>query len=92
MVSPFFLQLIRDVTQRKALEKRNERSYIYRIAISALLETGLEPMSMEKQLEVALSIILTIPKLSIQSHGGIFLWDEKKQKLTLKLTKNFLNK
>lgn len=80
----FFSAIIRDVSARKALENRNERSYIYRIAISALLETGLEPMSMEKQLDVALDIILTIPKLSLQSRGGIFVWDSQQHKLCLK--------
>ncbi|MEO5378350.1 MAG: PAS domain S-box protein [Magnetococcus sp. DMHC-6] len=78
-----FSVIARDISARRQLEKKNDRTYIFRIAISALLETGLEPLTLDRQLEVALQILLTVPQLSVQAKGAIFLWEETKQSLTL---------
>lgn len=75
--------LFRDISQQKLLEAREVRSQISRIAISALLETSLEPLSLSKQLHVALQIILSVSWLSIEYKGSIFLVDEKENSLVM---------
>ncbi|MBF0423749.1 MAG: GAF domain-containing protein, partial [Magnetococcales bacterium] len=58
-----------------AMEKQNLKALASRIAISALLETSLEPFSMDEQLQVALRIILNMPGLRVMNKGAIFLTD-----------------
>lgn len=69
-----------------AMEKQNLRALTSRIAISALLETTLEPFSMEEQLKVALQIILNMSGLRVQKKGAIFLTDEETGVLRLVVT------
>ncbi|MBF0131374.1 MAG: diguanylate cyclase [Magnetococcales bacterium] len=69
------LATVANVTHIYDMEKREERVMQSQIALSALLETGLEPLDLEKQLNVALHIILTVPWLSIKYQGSIFLVD-----------------
>ncbi|MBF0310400.1 MAG: diguanylate cyclase [Magnetococcales bacterium] len=59
------------------LEEGQIRSLASRLAMSALLETSLEPLSLARQMEVALHIILTIPWLHLQNKGAFFLVGEK---------------
>ncbi|MBF0349168.1 MAG: diguanylate cyclase, partial [Magnetococcales bacterium] len=77
------LATVADVTHIYDMEKREERVIQSQIALSALLETGLEPLSLEKQLNFALHIILTVPWLSVKYQGSIFLLDEKTGDLVL---------
>ncbi|MEO5353009.1 MAG: diguanylate cyclase [Magnetococcus sp. XQGC-1] len=69
----FYTAIIRDTTELKILEARDLRAYVNRIAISALLEIGNEALSLDRKLEVALEIILTVPWLAMQYKGSIFL-------------------
>ena len=71
----FKRQLEAETIHRMRAEKESEKALFSRITISALLETGLEPLSLERQLEVALEIILTIPWLATEHQGAIFLLD-----------------
>ena len=75
--------LFRDITKRDALEQREERALQSRIAISALLETGMESISLEAQLNVAIDILLAVPWLLIQHRGSIFLVEEEGKQLIL---------
>ncbi|GAB0056993.1 hypothetical protein SIID45300_01311 [Candidatus Magnetaquicoccaceae bacterium FCR-1] len=59
------------------LDETNLRSQARRLALSALLESSLEPLSLQKQLEVALHIVLTVPFLRLEHRGAIFLADEQ---------------
>ncbi|MBF0424445.1 MAG: diguanylate cyclase [Magnetococcales bacterium] len=77
-----------DVTERKAEEAREMRSQISRIAISALLETGLENLTLERQLEVALDIILSVSWLSIIAKGSIALLDPDAGELVMTAQRN----
>ncbi|MBF0620861.1 MAG: response regulator [Magnetococcales bacterium] len=51
--------------------------------ISALLQTALEPLTLQEQLSVILDHILSIGWLRIQAKGAIFLMDEQKTRLLL---------
>ena len=81
--------VFRDITQQKILEKKDLDSTASRIAISALLETSIEPMTMNQQLAVALDIILSVPWLSIEFKGSIFTIDKKNTELVLRAQKGF---
>ena len=74
--------------QRKKSVKMDARYELQaiqsRIAINALLETALSKLSLERQLEVALEIILTVPWLSLENKGAIFLFDKNEQKLKMR--------
>jgi diguanylate cyclase (GGDEF)-like protein/PAS domain S-box-containing protein len=77
-----------DVTARKKEEDREIREISSRIAISALLETGLENLSLRRQLEIALDIILAIPWLGLINQGAIFITDKQSGDLEMSCNKN----
>jgi diguanylate cyclase (GGDEF)-like protein len=81
--SPTAFAFLSDISKNKLLEDKAHRAYTFRIAISALLETGLETLSLVRQLHVAMEIVLTIPNLSIGPRGAFFIWNEKVKALTL---------
>ena len=63
--------------------RSSEHAMQSRIAISAMLETGAAPLSMTDQLHVALEIILTVPWLSLEYKGAIFLISEDGERLVM---------
>ncbi|MBF0424444.1 MAG: diguanylate cyclase [Magnetococcales bacterium] len=69
----YFTAVVRDISEHKLLEARDLRAYVNRVAISALLEIGIESLPLHRKLEVALEIILTVPWLAVQYKGSIFL-------------------
>jgi diguanylate cyclase (GGDEF)-like protein len=73
----------REQSKRQKQEEKNQRSLLSKIAISALLETSLEPISLTRQLEVALDLILSLPWLPIEKRGSIFLADEGRRVLNM---------
>ncbi|MBF0380636.1 MAG: diguanylate cyclase [Magnetococcales bacterium] len=79
----YYAAVMRNITKRKESEKDNERVQQSRIAISSLLKISLEPITLEEQLEKALNIILSVPWLTLQSKGSIFLMDDEKNELVL---------
>ncbi|MBF0191792.1 MAG: diguanylate cyclase [Magnetococcales bacterium] len=75
--------------RRLAVEQSREIKAIQsRLAISALLETSLEPLPLKKQLTVALDIILTIPWLAVEYKGSIHLFNPATHKLELAAQRN----
>ncbi|MBF0160188.1 MAG: diguanylate cyclase [Magnetococcales bacterium] len=73
----YYTAAIRDQRDRDDQPSSNMRAYVNRIAISALLEVGLEALPLSNKLEVALNIILTVPWLAVQRKGSIFLMTEE---------------
>ncbi|MBF0123829.1 MAG: diguanylate cyclase [Magnetococcales bacterium] len=69
----YYTAAIRSKTDASNHESHNMRAYVNRIAISALLEVGLESLPLSSKLEVALNIVLTVPWLAVQHKGSIFL-------------------
>ncbi|MBF0154567.1 MAG: diguanylate cyclase [Magnetococcales bacterium] len=67
--------VFRDISRRREEERRELRSQASRLAITALLETGLEPLTLSRQLEVALDIVLSVSWLAVEYKGSIFLVD-----------------
>lgn len=79
----YYVAIIRDISERKESEASNERLQQSRVAISSLLKIALEPITLEEQLEKSLDVILSVPWLSVQSKGSIFLMDEETGELVL---------
>lgn len=75
--------VFRDITARWEEEAQRTRSLTSQVAIRALLETGLEPLSMERQLGVALDILLSVAWLGFLHQGSIFLMDDENEELVM---------
>ncbi|MBF0427410.1 MAG: diguanylate cyclase [Magnetococcales bacterium] len=70
------------------VEQEYARALTAKIASSALLETLLEPMTLTKQIDVMLEIILAIPWLAHHYKGAVFLVNDTGDKLILTGRKN----
>ncbi|MEO5329214.1 MAG: sensor domain-containing diguanylate cyclase [Magnetococcus sp. THC-1_WYH] len=84
----FGIQSQRDLQKNRELAIKSQRDYKSRIAIAALLETSLQAMTLHQQLEAAMDIIISVPWLTIQPKGSIFLADEDNQTLNLTVQRN----
>ncbi|MBF0417219.1 MAG: diguanylate cyclase [Magnetococcales bacterium] len=71
-----------------AEQARDLKAIQSRLAISGLLETSLEPLPLERQLTVALDIILTIPWLAVEYKGSIHLYNPDIDRLELVAHRN----
>jgi signal transduction histidine kinase/HAMP domain-containing protein len=60
------------------------RDYYFQSTISSILTIALEPISLEVQLDRIMDAILTLPFLSSQSKGAIFLVEDKPEILVMK--------
>ncbi len=80
--------VFRDISQRMNEEERQIRSQAARLAINALLETSLVSLDMERQIEVALDILMTVHWLKNQHKGVLFLLDEQSRELVLSGSRN----
>ena len=72
-----------EITNPRAEAEQAARATQSRIAIAALLETSLEPLSLKRQLEIALDIVLFIPWLAVEFKGAIFLMNHETDLLEL---------
>ncbi|HIJ83577.1 MAG: GGDEF protein [Magnetococcales bacterium] len=84
----FGIQSQRDLKKSRESAVKNQRDYKSRIAISALLETSLQAISLRQQLEAAMDLIISVPWLTIEPKGSIFLADEVNKKLDLTVQRN----
>ncbi|MBF0624050.1 MAG: diguanylate cyclase [Magnetococcales bacterium] len=82
------VMVFKDISWRLELERQEVAGMASRLALSALLETGLESITLERQLEVALEIIFSVPWLSLMKKGALFLWDEEQQVLEMRASSN----
>lgn len=79
-----FLHAIRDITETKhtldELEFNNQKQE----ALNKLLQISLSEATLEEIVNQALDLITSIPRLSLQSKGGIFLVEEDPKVLVMK--------
>lgn len=81
--------VIEDITERKQAEERIERSGYYEHVISLVLQIALEAVSLEEQLNRILDLILSIPFLSLQAKGSIYLIEDDPGVLVIKAHRGF---
>ncbi|HBU69984.1 MAG TPA: hypothetical protein DEE98_06315 [Elusimicrobia bacterium] len=74
----------KDITQRFEYQEKVIRNYETESAINNLLSKSLENISIDKLLEEALSIIISVSWLSLESKGCIFLANESGETLIMK--------
>ncbi|MEG3640374.1 response regulator [Magnetococcus sp. PR-3] len=72
-----------DITDRKQAEQERNQAHNAQVVINRLLKIALQPMSFTEQLQSALSEVLSLPWLTLLDKGGLFIYDEETQKLTL---------
>ncbi|MEO5334017.1 MAG: ATP-binding protein [Magnetococcus sp. YQC-5] len=75
--------LANEVRELRHLMKLNDRIAQSRLAINTLLQTALEPISLEEQLQKVLDVILGVPWLAVESRGAIFLANATTRRLTM---------
>ena len=73
---------------RKRAEEKIKRDYYIQSTISSVLQISLTPIPIEEQLQRILDLILSIPLLSLQSKGCIYLVDEMQNTLLMKAQRN----
>lgn len=81
---PCLIGFFRDVTERKRAEEQLKVNLRSQRAISSLLRRTLESISLDEQLENALVSLTSIPWLSLQAKGAIFVLDETTHELALR--------
>jgi len=77
------LGVMQDITERKTAEQTIQRNYDTQTAINWILNISLKSISLERVLKEALDVILSIPWLSFESRGSIFLVDKDTQTLVM---------
>ncbi|MCX5856285.1 MAG: GAF domain-containing protein, partial [Deltaproteobacteria bacterium] len=82
-------QLIEELTalRDRCTEEAFEHSYDIGTAVNALLRLSLEDYSLEELLQKVLDIILSVPSLSIETKGSIFLVEDEPEVLIQKVQK-----
>ena len=80
---------VRDITKRQEAEEQIELNYYIQKVTNSMLKISLEPLSLEKQFDRILDLILNVPNLSLQSKGAIFLKDSSAEVLVLKAQHGF---
>jgi PAS domain S-box-containing protein len=80
---------IRDITKRKEAEDQIEMNYIVQKVINSMLRVSLEPLTLEKQFDRILDLILSVPYLSLESRGAISLVESNSNVLVLKAQHGF---
>jgi PAS domain S-box-containing protein len=75
---------VRDITERVSAQELIERNYHIQRVINAILKNSMEPLSLHEQLDRALNLILSVPHLSLQSRGSIYLVEGERKELVLK--------
>ncbi len=82
--------IIRDITKRKLTEEKIKQDYHIQSTINSILKISLEPISLEEQLERILDLILSIPWISLESKGCIYLVEDDPEVLVSKTCRNYL--
>ncbi len=85
----FVSAAVRDITEHRRWDEKIKRSYLIQSAINSILQISMEPISLEEQLERILDLILSIPKLALQSRGCIYLVKDKPKVLAMKAQRGF---
>jgi signal transduction histidine kinase len=75
------------IIERKRTEIDVERNYHLQSVISSVLKISLEQTSLKEQLEKILDLILSVPWLTLESKGCIFLLEEDPDVLVMKVQK-----
>ncbi|HER24481.1 MAG TPA: HD domain-containing protein [Candidatus Atribacteria bacterium] len=79
-----FFHMTHDITERKQAQEKLLSSYQTQAVLSKLLNISLLDISLEKQLQLILDHIMSIPWLELKSKGSIFLVEDNPGFLVMK--------
>ncbi|MEW6601833.1 MAG: PAS domain S-box protein, partial [Nitrospirota bacterium] len=80
---------IRDITKRRQAEEQIKLNFIIQSTLNSMLKISLEPLPLEVQFQRILDFILSIPHLSLQSRGAIYIIEDDPGTLMLKAHRGF---
>lgn len=83
------LSAIRDISEKKIAEEKIRHSNHIQTVISSILQIALEDISLEEQLKNSLDLILSIPWLSLEPKGCIYLIEGDPEMLVMKAQRGF---
>ncbi|MDO9514639.1 MAG: PAS domain S-box protein, partial [Syntrophales bacterium] len=83
-----FRGISQDITDRKRAENEIHRNYDTQGALSFLLRRSLKNIPLEEMLEQALNLVISIPWLTLEAKGGIFLVEDEPEVLVMKAQSN----
>ena len=78
------LVVLRDITERKQREEEIQHNYDIQNVINSVLRLQQEDINLDELLERALGIVLSIPWLTVESRGAIFLVEDEPDVLVMK--------
>ncbi len=80
---------IRDITKRRQAEEQIKLNFIIQGILNSMLKISLEPLPLEVQFARILDLILSIPHLSFQSKGAIYIIEDDPGILVMKAQRGF---
>jgi PAS domain S-box-containing protein len=80
---------VRDITERKKEEQQIELDYYIQKVVNSMLGVSLEPVPLEEKFDRILKLIVSVPYMSLQSRGAVYLIDERGKKLVLRAKSGF---
>ncbi len=80
---------IRDTTKRRQAEEQIKLNFIIQGILNSMLKISLEPLPLEVQFDRILDLILSVPHLSLQSKGAIFIVEDEPGVLIMKAHRGF---
>ena len=79
-----FFHMTQDITDRKQAEEKLLSSYQTHTVLSKLLNISLLDISLKKQLQLILNLIISIPWIELERKGSIFLVEDNPGVLVMK--------
>ncbi|MBF0444048.1 MAG: PAS domain-containing sensor histidine kinase [Magnetococcales bacterium] len=81
-----------DITDRTLSQRRTKRLFAFQEVLNIIHQISFKDIPIEKQLDSALTAIMTIPWLFVQHKGAIFLTNDTNEKELKMVTQQGLNK
>ena len=85
----YFFAVGINITDRKRMDEELKQNYDIQRIINSLLHLSQENISLEEFLERTLDLILSIPRLSLEQKGSIFLVEDTPDLLIMKAKREF---
>jgi signal transduction histidine kinase len=82
-----FLHTIQIITEEKLAKEELQRNYAAEIVLNQLLQMSLEDIPLKETLQRALDLLISIPWLSLESKGCIFLVKDQAEVLVMAVQK-----
>ncbi len=80
-----FLHTFHDITEKMQAEEGLQRHYDTQRVLNSLLQLSLEDIPLDELLKHAFNLIISIPWLTLESRGGIFLVEDEPDILVMKV-------